>query len=123
MSKKPGRFSKIKKAAIIAATAATVVGVGILGVTFHNSNKHLFLPVYRVIQVIDGDTFMTKEIQYIRDNAYDAPELDQCGGQEAKRELEKTVISGFVPKRKPKKPVLLRVRVVPKNISLQGETL
>lgn len=80
--------SKLKKAAVITAVGAA----GILGVTFANSKKPLFVPAYRVAQVIDGDTFMTKEIQYIRDNAYDAPELDQCGGLEAKRELEKLIL-------------------------------
>ncbi len=89
MSKKPGRFYKLKKAAVVAAIGTA----GILSVTFANSKKPLFVPAYHVLEVIDGDTFMTKEIQYIRDNAYDAPELDQCGGLEAKRELEKLVLN------------------------------
>lgn len=89
MSKKPGRFSKLKKAAV----AAAIGTAGILSVTFANSKKPLFVPAYRVAQVIDGDTFDTEEHQAIRLAAIDALELDECGGKEAKKELERLILN------------------------------
>ncbi len=91
MVKKSGRISRLKKGAVIAAAAATIGGGAWLSVSF-NGSKPFLLPAYRAEEVIDGDTFMTKEIQYIRANTYDAPELDMCGGQEAKKELEKLIL-------------------------------
>ncbi len=43
----------------------------------------------KVIDVIDGDTFVTEEKMRVRLMSVDAPELDRCGGQEAKKGLEK----------------------------------
>lgn len=50
------------------------------------------VPAYEIVRVIDGDTFETKEKQRIRLANLDAPELDLCGGAEAKKELEKLVL-------------------------------
>lgn len=46
---------------------------------------------YEVKDVIDGDTFVTKELQFIRLEDIDAPELDGCLGKEAKDELTKLI--------------------------------
>ena len=43
---------------------------------------------YQVLRVIDGDTFETVEHQKIRLSGIDAPELELCGGQEAKQAKE-----------------------------------
>ena len=43
-----------------------------------------------VVEVIDGDTFKTKNI--IRLEGVDAPELDEEGGKEAKQELENLIL-------------------------------
>lgn len=48
---------------------------------------------YTVVSVTDGDTFVTKEKQYIRLDSVNAPELDNCLGKEAKSELEKLVLN------------------------------
>lgn len=45
------------------------------------------------MRVIDGDTFETTEKQIIRLASVDAPELNYCGGQEAKTALEKLVLN------------------------------
>lgn len=71
--------------------AAAAVISGWLGLSFGGS-KPINVPAYRAEEVIDGDTFMTEEKQYIRANTYDAPELDMCGGKEAKKELEKLIM-------------------------------
>lgn len=47
---------------------------------------------YQVLRVIDGDTFETVEHQKIRLSGVDAPELELCGGQEAKQALEKLIL-------------------------------
>lgn len=47
------------------------------------------VPAYTVARVIDGDTFVTTEGQYIRLANIEAPDLDLCGGQEAKASLGK----------------------------------
>lgn len=46
---------------------------------------------YRVEGVIDGDTLVLEGKVKIRLRAADAPELEFCGGQKAKAELEKLV--------------------------------
>jgi micrococcal nuclease len=43
-----------------------------------------------VVEVIDGDTFKTKNI--IRLEGVDAPELNQSGGKEAKQHLESLIL-------------------------------
>lgn len=48
---------------------------------------------YEVARVIDGDTFETVDRSIIRFDTLDAPMLVNCGGVEAKKELEK-LISG-----------------------------
>jgi len=50
--------------------------------------------------VIDGDTFETKEKQHIRIASTESPELNQCGGKEAKEALESLIMN---------KPVYLKV--------------
>ncbi len=47
---------------------------------------------YQVLRVIDGDTFETIEHQKIRLSGVDSPELELCGGQEAKIALEKLIL-------------------------------
>lgn len=47
---------------------------------------------YTVSKVIDGDTFVTKENQYVRFDKVDAPEIDNCLGLESKAELEKLLL-------------------------------
>ena len=89
MPKSPGRLAKLKTVGLVAVAAATIGGA--LGVSF-GGNQPINVPAYRAEKVIDGDTFMTEEIQYIRNNTYDAPELDMCGGPEAKKELEKLIL-------------------------------
>ena len=64
-----------KKAVAMAGIAATAVGFGVV-----KSGKIMFfLPNYVVSRVIDGDTFVTKEGQYVRLASVDAPERrDLC---------------------------------------------
>lgn len=65
-----------------------------------NHGQSFFVPAYKVQRVIDGDTFVTADNQYIRLASTDAPELDRCGGPEAKAQLEKLILN---------KPVYLKV--------------
>lgn len=90
MVKKVGRLAGLKTSGLIAITAATVGGF--LSLSF-NHNKPINVPAYKVIRVIDGDTFETEEHQYIRITAIDAPEKDMCGSQEATKELEKLILN------------------------------
>jgi endonuclease YncB( thermonuclease family) len=89
MRKKSGRFSKLKKAGIVAAVAASA---GLLSVSF-NGNKPFFLPAYRAVQVFDGDTFETEEYQNIRLASINAPEFGLCGSEQSKKELEKLILN------------------------------
>lgn len=79
----------VKKTRGLVAAAALTIG-GVLGVSFYG-HKPIDVPAYRAIRVIDGDTFETEEKQHIRLASIDAPELSLCGGEEAKKELEKLV--------------------------------
>jgi micrococcal nuclease len=58
------------------------------------------LPAYEVIEVLDGDTFVTREKQQVRLRYADAPETGNCGSLEAKAKLEALVLG---------KPVYLKV--------------
>jgi len=69
-----------KKSFVVGTVAAS------LGLGFWASKTF-----YEVKDVIDGDTFVTKELQFIRLESIDAPELDGCLGKEAKNELTKLI--------------------------------
>ena len=56
---------------------------------FRTSTQPIFsVPV---VGVIDGDTIVVSNKERVRLRQIDAPELGSCGGEEAKRELEKLV--------------------------------
>jgi micrococcal nuclease len=48
---------------------------------------------YTVERVLDGDTFQVKSGQYIRLDSVDAPEINNCLGQDSKEELEKLILN------------------------------
>lgn len=54
--------------------------------------KPIAVPSYTAIRVFDGDTFETKEKQYIRLSGINSPEMGRCGSQEAKKELERLIL-------------------------------
>ena len=69
------------KSRLAIATAGLSVGVA----------AWMFNTTYTVGRVIDGDTFVTAEKQVIRLANVSAPELQYCGGTEAKLALEKLI--------------------------------
>ena len=81
-----------KKVAVTGAVAATLV----LG--FWASKAF-----YEVKEVVDGDTFVTKENQYVRFDKIDAPEIENCMGKEAKEELTRLIVG---------KKVFIKVRYI-----------
>lgn len=83
----------------MAMVAAGVATTGFLWLS-SGKGKPMQVPAYSVLRVIDGDSFETVEHQYIRVASTEAPELDRCGGTEAKAALEKFVAG---------KPVYLKV--------------
>ena len=95
------RSLRFGKRAMMGAAVATV-GVAAVGyfLLTGNHGQPFFVPAYTVSRVIDVDTFVTTEKQYIRVASTDAPELERCGGPEAKAELEKLVLG---------KPVYLKI--------------
>ncbi len=64
--------------------AATVIGSTL---TLKSGNHKIIVPAYTAIEIVDGDTFKTSEKQIIRIDGIDAPEIDRCGGPEAKQYL------------------------------------
>ncbi len=78
-----GLVMKSFKKTLVLGTAAMVVGAGFWA-------KQAF---YTVNRVIDGDTFETTEHQLVRIAGIDAPELEYCGGLEAKAALEKLILN------------------------------
>lgn len=77
-----------KKTDKIKRIAATGAAAAVLGLGFWASKA-----VYTVKSVIDGDTFVTTEDQYIRLDNIDAPEIGRCGSDESKKYLEKLVLN------------------------------
>ena len=66
-------------AASVAALTALTAGV-------------YFKTTYQVARVIDGDTFETTDKSIVRFDTLDAPGLTNCGGTQAKQELEKLIL-------------------------------
>lgn len=54
-----------------------------------------------VVNVLDGDTFVLETSQRVRLAGLDAPEVDLCGGQEAKEKLDSLVMGKRVILREP----------------------
>jgi len=82
------KTAKLKRLAALTALTLTVTGFFIV----KSGRLILPLPIYQAISVVDGDTFITKEKQNIRLASVSAPELDLCGGQEAKQALQKLIM-------------------------------
>ncbi len=89
---------KLRIGAGIAAAVSLAAGAYFL--ISSDKSKPISVPAYEVLRVIDGDTFETKEKQHIRIASTESPELDQCGGKEAKEALESLILN---------KPVYLKV--------------
>lgn len=89
--KLPKRKGNWKRAMAVGAVALLASGM----FWYIKSPQGFKIPVpsYRAMRVIDGDTFDTEERQRIRLTNIDAPELDRCGGPEAKATLEKLVMN------------------------------
>jgi endonuclease YncB( thermonuclease family) len=81
----------VTKKLVAALALATLSGTGFWAVK--SGKIALPLPYYTVLRVIDGDTFVTKENQYVRLSSTYAPELEDCGGPEAKIQLEKLILN------------------------------
>lgn len=90
----------VSKKVGVGAAVATVGAAAVYFLLTGNHGQSFFVPAYNVARVIDGDTFVTTDKQYIRIASTDAPELTRCGGPEAKTELEKLILN---------KPVYLKV--------------
>lgn len=82
------RLSKLKLTGV--ALTAAAVGTSLF-LTF-GKGKPVVVPNYTATRVFDGDTFETKEKQYIRLSGINSPEIGQCGSEEAKKELEKLIL-------------------------------
>ena len=79
------------KKKIGAVAVATALAAGTYFAVSSGKGKPFFVPAYQVLRVIDGDTFETTDKQRIRVASTQAPELNQCGWEEAKTELEKLI--------------------------------
>jgi endonuclease YncB( thermonuclease family) len=71
----------------IAGAAATLVVAGTAAYTLP------YLIGEKVTEITDGDTFILANEQRIRLSGIDAPELEYCGGKEAKEALEKLIMN------------------------------
>lgn len=91
------------KTSVLSATAGAGLMAGsFLTILFQNGTG-IQTPAYTVTEVVDGDTFFTGDRLLVRLASTDAPEMDQCGGPEAKKALERLILG---------KPVHLHVLFV-----------
>lgn len=79
-----------RKVKIGFAVGAVAAG-SILWLIFGKGKPVPAIPYY-ASRVIDGDTFVTREKQIIRIASTEAPELNLCGGLEAKKYLEELIL-------------------------------
>lgn len=89
-----------KKVAVGAAAGLAVVSGAYWKVNTLQGKVGFLAPAYEVKRVIDGDTFETMENRIIRLAYINAPEIDLCGGEEAKEALQKLIYN---------RPVYLKV--------------
>jgi len=85
----PASFKKIVPALALLLVIPSII----LNIFFLRSqNSSVSFSGYPVITVIDGDTFITADKSIVRFDTLDAPELEFCGGSEAKEALEKLIL-------------------------------
>lgn len=75
-----------------ALTAGTVALGSFLWVTFGNGVR-MQVPTSEVATVLDGDTFYTKDNIRVRLADVNAPEMGQCGSEEAKKRLKDLIVN------------------------------
>lgn len=90
MKKRAPKSLKLGKKA--AAVAITAIAAGSFFLYGARAKTPIQVPAYQVLRVIDGDTFETTEKQLIRLSDIEAPELEYCGGPQAKEELTKLIL-------------------------------
>jgi len=85
--KKKGKqgINKLLMGGGVLAAVASLTVVNIYG-------RRIDWPAYEVREVVDGDTFFTKEGLIIRLASLDAPEIGVCGGEEAAEALRKLIM-------------------------------
>ena len=74
-----------------------IFGIGfvisaLINIFLYNKKQTPLIPQYSVLAVLDGDTFLMEGKNKIRLRQIQAPELNLCGGPEAKTALEKLII-------------------------------
>jgi micrococcal nuclease len=84
------------KKLLVAALGALTIGGGAVATTNINYFKG-----EKVIEVVDGDTLIIENHQPIRLYGLNAPELDNCMGQDAKRALSSLTLGKRVQLREP----------------------
>lgn len=92
MKKKVKDKKNLSKKVKMGIAGGAVIAGSILWLIFGKGKAVPAVPYYAA-RVIDGDTFVTREKQIIRIASTEAPEINLCGGPEAKKYLEE-LISG-----------------------------
>jgi micrococcal nuclease len=87
--KKPGRNKRILKA--IAGTG--IAGIFLAGLIMGKAGTVQPETQYKVVEIVDGDTFFIANRQPIRLYGLDAPELTNCYGEEAKKALARLILN------------------------------
>ncbi len=93
--KKKGTVPRWKRL-LVAAIAAGAIGGGALA-----AGNLPYFKGEKVIEVVDGDTFLIENKQTIRLYGLNSPELEHCLGQDAKRALSSLILNKRVQLREP----------------------
>jgi endonuclease YncB( thermonuclease family) len=81
----------------VARVATVIVLLASLAINFLFFQKIQTLEEpYKVIEVLDGDTFVLSSNQSVRLGNFEAPELEYCGGKEAKERLSELILGQTV---------------------------
>lgn len=96
MSKKKKNTIPRWKKLLVAALAAGTIGGGALA-----AGNLSYFKGEKVIEVVDGDTFIIQNKQPIRLYGVNAPELKNCMGQDAKQALTTLILGKRVQLREP----------------------
>ena len=87
MAKKKKKSVPRWKKLLVAALGAATIGGGALA-----TGNLPYFKGEKVIYVVDGDTFITENHQSVRLAGLDAPELENCMGQDAKKALSTLIL-------------------------------
>ena len=75
---------------------AIIAVLFVISISINLFLSYSFVQQYKVVEVVDGDTFQLSSGKRVRLMGVDAPEYNRCGGPEAKKLLSSLILNKYV---------------------------